>query len=268
MKRYFLLICIMVLPSLLWGQIEYKEEKTKVNSIKKNSGYVYGEGIAESEMQALEIAEQSLRSAVMGVISEKESLQDAETILVNAIKRNSSQIKLKRGTMDRVFLYVSKDNIFPSGDVMAIHRGEEITFPEEEDADFIEESEEEIDIDSDISDFNEELLAESGETDIEKPVEKEPNAQSDSPIVTQLIRLSDMTSLQSFLKAKKEEHKVMWGNVASDINPSWYIIAYSGNEVKAVFDKGLNTRLNYLSGERESLSNYSQYKKIWFMTYE
>lgn len=251
MKKYILLIGIILYPSLLWGQVDYKEEKTKINTIKRDKNYVYGEGFAETLDEALEAAEQSLRSAILGVISEEESLQDAETVLVNAVKRNSSQIQLKRGTMERVFLYVAKKNILASEEVIAIHRPPALEAEPEisEEILWVEPDNNEVIV-------SEEFDSQLAEVDVA------------SPILKQMIRLEDVNSIQNFLKKQKEEHSVMWGNVAADINPSWYIIAYTGNEVKAIFDKGLTTRLNFLTGERESLGKYSQYKKIWFMIYE
>jgi hypothetical protein len=60
----------------------------------------------------------------------------------------------------------------------------------------------------------------------------------------------------------------MWGKVGTEIKPEWYIIAVSGNDIKAVFDKGLNRRKNFLTGENEEVSNYSNCTKIWLTIYE
>lgn len=247
MKKNLLLIAFVLCPLLVGAQIEYKEEKTKINTIKRDKNYVYGEGIADTEKEALELAEDALRSAINGVVAERESLQDTETIVVNAVKRNSSRLQLKRGAFERVFLYVAKDHIFAAEEVVTIPRG--VVEKIEEKAEDVEEAEN------------------NTEENVENIVEESASESVHSPLLTQLLRLTDMVSLQNFLKTKKEEHAAMWGNVGSDIKANWYIVAYEGNEVKAVFDKGLNTRLNLLTGEKESLADYSRYKKIWFTLY-
>jgi hypothetical protein len=60
----------------------------------------------------------------------------------------------------------------------------------------------------------------------------------------------------------------MWGRVTSEINPAWYIIIIADDKVKAVLDKGLNIRRNFLTGEKEDVNNYSQYTKVWITIYE
>ena len=42
MKKIILFIVSLLVPLFVSGQVEYKEEKTKINSIKRNSAYVYG----------------------------------------------------------------------------------------------------------------------------------------------------------------------------------------------------------------------------------
>ena len=76
-------LCIFFCASA-FGQIAFKEEKTKVNSIKRSTKYVYGEGIAETEAEAREIAEQNLRQAILQLVSEEKDLLEAEAVLVNA----------------------------------------------------------------------------------------------------------------------------------------------------------------------------------------
>jgi hypothetical protein len=251
------MIALFAIPLWVCGQVEYAEEKTKINAIKKDAKYIYGEGIAETEADALSAAEQILRSEVMRVISEKESLQDAESVIINAIKGQSSQIKLKRGTMARVFLYVKKENISPGHQTMEVSLWNEPRATEEE------VTEEEVtEVADEITEVEPEVPDMRKTEDIREPDPK-PKPAAAPPIISDILAASGVTDLQTYLQGQKDAYKIMYGKVGTEINPAWYIIAISGNEIKAVFDKGLNTRKNFLTGKQEDMSNYGNCTKIW-----
>lgn len=262
--RYIIVLVCLFSTSLSFAQVAYVEEKAKVNSIKKNADYVYGEGIADTEQEALELAEQSLRSEIMRLISESKTMQDEETILVNAIKKNSSRIKLKRGTMDRVFLYVEKENILLPQQVMTINR--DIIDKEKEDISVVEEDliAEETLLIEEVADI---LMEEETKTETNQPDTPISN-ENLLPTLKALLLCNSKSEFMDYLRKQKEVHKVMWGNVASDINPAWYIGVFTEGKPVAVFDKGLQTRLNLLNGQRESLAGYGKSEKVWFIVYE
>lgn len=89
-----------------------------------------------------------------------------------------------------------------------------------------------------------------------------------SPTLRIIASKTSVADLQQCLKELKAERKIMFGNVSSELNPAWYIIAYSDSGVEAVLDKGISKRKNLLTGEIENLSSYSGSKKIWFLIYE
>ena len=77
-----------------------------------------------------------------------------------------------------------------------------------------------------------------------------------------------MTALRAYLAEQKEAYKVMFGDVRQDFKPSWYVVVYEGEEIKAVLDKGLQRRTNLLSGTKEEIGTYSGFPKMWFIIYE
>ena len=236
-----------------FGQIAFKEEKTKVNSIKRSTKYVYGEGIAETEVEAREIAEQNLRQAILQLVSEEKDLLEAEAVLVNAAKQNTSQIKLKRGTMERVFLYVEKKNIFPSENPFIMEQ----STPKEE------EPEAEV-VKPNVAEKSLPKL-----NGVEIPAETSTTIpEAVSPTLQGILACQDMTSLRTYLTEQKERHKVMFGDVRQDFKPSWYVIVYEGETIKAILDKGLQRRTNLISGIKEEIGTYSGFPKIWFIIYE
>lgn len=250
----------------LQAQVDYQEEKVKINSIKKNAAYVYGEGMAETAEEALAIAESSLESEIRRVISEQESLQDAESVVVSHIRKNAAQIKLKRGTMERVFLYAKKENIVPGDQVMEIGLGR--AQETEEAAEVEEEAPEEV-VEA-VEEMAEDSRA-GREKETEKPASEVSATEAPaktSRIISDLLLASDVKALQTYLEGQKRAHKVMYGKVGTEVAPEWYIIAFQGNEIKAVFDRGLSTRRNLLNGKNEPLSDYGNCTKIWLTVYE
>lgn len=256
LRRYLLSGWLsLFLATALMGQVDFKEEKAKVNAIKRNTQYVYGEGIADTEAEARELAEQNLRQALLQFISEKKDLLEAEAVLVNAAKKNSSQIKLKRGTMERVFLFVKKDNIFPSENPFVISQE-----PQEEEAP----TDTEVVQDKGTGQVPKEpLFAFSSK---EKTADRSVSDKADGTLKS-ILRCENITALRSCLNELKQQHKVMWGELKQDFKPSWYLIPYEGEQIKAVLDKGLQKRNNLLTGEREEMGNYSGLPKIWFIIY-
>ena len=66
------------------------------------------------------MAETSLKNAILSEMGENEKLQDSDQILINSIKKHSEKIQLKRGAMERVFLYVEKKNLLSSDKVVVL----------------------------------------------------------------------------------------------------------------------------------------------------
>lgn len=258
------LVCLLFVLSFslpVSGQVDYKEEKTKINSI-KGIRYIYGEGIAETEEEALMQAEEALKKEIMILAQEKKSLKDADKIIVQAIKKNTSKIELKRGPSFRIFLYAEKNKIQNADYSMMMENPIKTESPKgtpEKEA------------------ATEEYLSAEIEKEIDTeiiPETKEEEKVSDSkieissPILRQIAASSSTSSTMELFARFKEEHKIMWGNVQTDIKSTWYILVCDGDKIIAVLDKGLNNRLNFLSGEKETLNKFSNYKKIWFIIYE
>ncbi|WP_163217701.1 hypothetical protein [Bacteroides sp. 224] len=252
--KHIIACLLMVIPTMIFAQVDYLEEKTKINSIKKNKNYIYGEGMAATEQEALESAESSLRTEIMRLITEKESLQDAETILLNAVKKNSSKVALKRGTMERVFLYVHKDNIMSGGTVMAVDNPVAVAVTKSDEAKVI------------VPDSSlEDLVIEEEIVKIENEVNLNEIA---SPVLRTIVSKKTVADVQKCMQELKAEHKIMYGNVGAEMNPTWYILVYSDQGIEAILDKGMGKRKNFLTGNMDNMNLYGRSKKVWFLIYE
>lgn len=264
--RQLLISILLLWPVYLFAQVEYAEEKTQVNAIKKDANYLYGEGIGNSIEDALLSAKDFLTSDIKRYLQEEVPSVDASSVSISQLVENASKIQFKRGTMDRIFLYIKKTDILNPPSPNASVAEEEITTNQKE---IIAEPEVEVEAAKAPEVIQAPVIAKVEETPAIKQMAKPAIETQESPILNRLLSSPNMETLINELKAAKEEHKVMWGEVKSNnINPSWYIVSFSGNEIKAFMDKGTNKRINLLTREEVSLTDYNNDRKVWFIIFE
>lgn len=90
-----------------------------------------------------------------------------------------------------------------------------------------------------------------------------------SSALESILAEKSVKNLEELMRSLKDEHKLMWGNVRSTVNPKWYVIVYSGDEVKAILGRETNgVRMDLLSNRSDALENYVSDSKVWFVLYE
>ena len=298
MKK-LILCCLLgcLLPVSLTAQVAYMEEKAKVNKIKRSSQSLYGEGVAATVEEATAMAETSLKNAILAEMGDNKELQGADQILINSIKKHSEKIQLKRGAMERVFLFVEKKNLLSSEKVVVLDVASSTAAVQPAVAPAPEVKQEvaakpvepkksvKKNTTQKASTVTDEVNLEAMAAEpVEAPAPKQSNVFTpvsgqvpslgspvavDSPLLKELLALKGSAELERFMRARKDEHKLMWGNVKSSVNPAWYVVVFSDTAIKAVFDKEKNgARVNLLNGKSESLSQYAADNKVWFILYE
>lgn len=297
--RKLILCCLLgcLLPVSLTAQVAYMEEKAKVNKIKRSSQYLYGEGVAATVEEATAMAETSLKNAILAEMGDNKELQGADQILINSIKKHSEKIQLKRGAMERVFLFVEKKNLLSSEKVVVLDVASSTVAaqpavapaPEVKQEVAVQPVEPKKSVKKNTtqkaSTVTDEVNLEAMAAEpVEAPAPKQSNVFTpvsgqvlslgspvavDSPLLKELLALKGSAELEQFMRARKDEHKLMWGNVKSSVNPAWYVVVFSDTAIKAVFDKEKNgARVNLLNGKSENLSQYAADNKVWFILYE
>lgn len=292
MRKIIIIITLALFPSLIWGQVEYMEEKNQVSAIKKDANYIYGEGVGDTEEDANAVAESFLLSEIKRTIQENIPVVEAGSISPEQVLKNACIIKFKRGTMDRIFLYLKKDNIQNSvpcetkveevapAEVLAVQ--EPIVEVEDKGAsiDYLDSMVQALSAVFEQKDINEldetslSMLAyiAANAVDTEKP-DTTPEIVSE-PVVTlpenatwldKFVSAPDVTTLLKYLKEAKDEHKVMWGEVKSRIEITWYVVPINGNRIEAILNP---SRVDLRTGTQKALVNYNSNKKLWFIIYE
>lgn len=208
------------------------ETKKKINSIKKDSQYLYAEATASTEDEAHDIAEEILYDEINEWAATKKKLQNSASLAVNNKQSLWTTISLPRGNMFRSFIYVKKSDILP------VENSEVIG--------------------------NANVVPDKAET-MESTVEEIwPEA------VTTLAGCTEYTDLAAKIKQMKAEGKLeSYARYAQLDNPDACYLAIYNKEGKvlAILSPGSDRR-NVATGRPDGVTNYSGCGAIGFMVNE
>ena len=208
------------------------ETKKKINSIKKDSQYLYAEATASTEDEAHDIAEEILYDEINEWAATKKKLQNSASLAVNNKQSLWTTISLPRGNMFRSFIYVKKSDILPVENSEVI--GNANVVPDK--AGTMESTVEEI----------------------------WPEA------VTTLAGCTEYTDLAAKIKQMKAEGKLeSYARYAQLDNPDACYLAIYNKEGKvlAILSPGSDRR-NVATGRPDGVKNYSGCGAIGFMVNE
>ncbi|MDE6354308.1 MAG: hypothetical protein K2L56_04515 [Prevotella sp.] len=97
-----------------------EEAKKQINSIKKNSQYIYAEATAATESEAKDLAEEMLYEEINTWAANQKKLRNSPTFVVNNKRELWTSMLLPRGNMYRSFVYVRKSDIRPADNTQVI----------------------------------------------------------------------------------------------------------------------------------------------------
>ena len=104
-------VAALMISAVAFAQNSEEAKKT-INSIKKNSQYIYAEATAATQQDAKDLAEE--------ILYEEKKMRINPKIVINNRKELVSSLALPRGNMFRSFIYVKKS------DVLAVENSEMI----------------------------------------------------------------------------------------------------------------------------------------------
>lgn len=116
MKKIVLLFTLILVSSIAMGQSVSKQ----INNVKRSSDYLSAEATMETESTAYEVAEELLAKQVAEYARENNKLMDAPNVIVKDVAGKAEKIKMNRGTMVRVFLYVKKSDVLAANNTRVI----------------------------------------------------------------------------------------------------------------------------------------------------
>jgi hypothetical protein len=118
-KKFTITLLALIIGVAAMAQQESVSKQ--INQIKRNPLYIYSEATMATEEEAREVACEMLLKQVKEYAESKKYLVTADNILIKDIKTKSESLTMRRGTMYRVFVYVSKIDIQPVNNVTNIN---------------------------------------------------------------------------------------------------------------------------------------------------
>ncbi len=237
MKLRTLLICLLACLPLAMLEADNNDDiKKKLNSIKKNSLYIYGEATAATEEEAHALAEEILYDEINSWAAKKRKFQKSADFAVNNVKSLCNTLSLPRGNMIRSFIYVKKSDIIPVNNLEIISNTK---------AEGMEESK------------VERISSSSSSTAAAAAVAATPMRVPSC--IQELIRYTDYFEMVDKLKEMKAAGKVKsHARYANLDNPEvCYLVVYSrAGKVVAILTPG-SERRNVATGKVDAVSNYS-----------
>ena len=112
-------VAALMISAVAFAQNSEEAKKT-INSIKKNSQYIYAEATAATQQDAKDLAEEILYEEINSYVASKKKMRINPKIVINNRKELVSSLALPRGNMFRSFIYVKKS------DVLAVENSEMI----------------------------------------------------------------------------------------------------------------------------------------------
>ena len=245
MKR--IIVSLLALAVVL-GSLATDWRLEKINSIKKNKNYLYGEATVSSQELATSLAYEQLQNEVFAWVQN-------DSITIKDINRLADTVMVRIVNVYRVFAYVEKAKIKP-GTVDTVQTD---TIPAIE-----EPLVETTPVRKDST-----LLTDSVRQVIHKrffgPEGKMRQRQSDA--LLRIKKAKNFFELKEIMQPLKEKGDIIdYGKYATAKHPELcYLIVYdpAGN-IRALLGKGDDERPNLKTGRKDTLKNYRGCGAIWF----
>lgn len=247
-----LLLSWIVLAGATWAQ---QSDTKKINSIKRNSQYLYAEATMNTEEEAYQVAEELLTTYINEYIESKKKLNKAESVIVKDIASKCEKIQMTRGEMSRVFLYVKKSDIIPAENSMTLIK------PESPDSTFDT---------GEVPPAVIEVLPTNGNQFSDNMVAGEAPRLSEAwqqNVIDELMLVSSLTEARALLNRLKAEYKIKrYGSYDECKSPanSFWLIADGNGTLQTILGPGTGQRTNFKTLQYDSLENYSGLNAIWF----
>lgn len=256
MRRILVMLAISIVMSVsLFAQ----NEQQAINEIKRSADYLYAMGTStQNADEASENAKELLALEIEQWL--KENVKGDYSGYVAKSKQNVAEIKTKRGSLNRAFVYVKKSDIltYSSGEsVMVVNTKEEyiVSAP--------------INVDT-MRVVEPQKTAVTGalvaEPVVSQPVEAPP-AYTPNEQEREMLKVSNFTEINKYLATSEREGKVSSYGKHTDATRLFgksYLFVFDREKVLAVLRKDGDSVINISTGSNDSVANYGRCGVIWF----
>lgn len=230
----------------------------RINTIKRNSSYLYAEATAASENEAYETANLLLTKYISEYIVSKKSLKEADNVLIKDKASHCEKISMQRGSMYRVFVYVKKSDIEAVDKVEVIsHQEAEANVPKVVENKELQSSVEEVTSPNSNQSATPDLTLDNSLSEWQQAALKEIASKTSIQQVNIVI-----SKLKSQYKVKRSGNRTR--ACAKPEEACYVVFGDSGNIIALLATPKDGGRLDYISGNQHSLDEYSSNDYVWF----
>lgn len=287
MKQLLFMIFLLCFGFVANAQTESNSKK--ISKIQKDKHYIWAEGIDDTETDAYKAADVELQTRINEYIIESGIAEETKEVIVKNISQLRNEIKMERGGMYRIFLYVNQKDIVESTSptkVITIQRDQV-----EQEEQQIEQQQEEV-MQQEETQQQEDVLQQEEQQEMPETQSVEPlqenadqpssygNAQktqvqekSEAKNIkdffstlseNRLAIIRDLSKSNDLLDAKTKIEKLYNSNLiknfgvkkdCKDEKGSYWIVPINGG-VTVLSPVRDSQRWNFTTGNTDSLSNY------------
>ena len=243
-KRILTIVCIGLLSVMAMGQSDSKT----INTIKRDKSYIYEESTAKDADEAYQSARELLRLRIEEYIAEEKKLRKAEKIIVRDVESVTEEIKVQRGELTRVFLYVKKKNILPAEANVSVMDNDNKT------------QDEKTVVEAEAESVANEAEASPGDSANKLPIAWQQN------VIDKLLGCRTLAEARSVLGREKAEYRVKrYGTPATcaDKTACFWITGDADGRLITVLGPGSTERTNFKTLSKEA-GNIGSEAAIWF----
>lgn len=227
------------------------QKMERVNAIKKNPDYLYGEAtmkeLDEAEALAFELLQTEVDAWLKESATSNSSVDKDLPSTTHHIRQMADTLVLRRAGMYRVFAFLKKSSLQPEPNLQSPSEQETPHTPNQLQV-------------SPVQKEKEHLITPEMERFIKRQFMQRNGA------IERIKGAKNFFELKTILPPLKEQGLVAdYGKYATAVNPEdCYLIVYdiAGN-IKALLDRGETIRLNLKTGKEDSIENYRGCGAIW-----
>ena len=265
MKRVLMtfVICFSV-----FGTLSAQNEQAQINDIKRSLDFLYVTGTSTRSVEEASANALELLSLEIEQWLQEKGTGDFTGYIAKS-KQNVSEIKTKRGSLNRVFAYVKKNDILPYKDeesVMVVTTHEEVATAPIDSISIVT-------VVPDSSDVKQEDNNSKVSAEIESVTQQavqhptfEPNAEE-----KKMLLIRDLSQINKYI-ADGSREGIVGSYGKYDTNTRLfgmsYLYVFDRDKVLAVLRKTGDTIINLSTGQDDAVSNYGRCGVVWFQLKE
>ena len=264
MRKLVFLYILMCAALGVYAQEELTPSQ-QINVIKRDSSFVYAEATDTTVEQSFNAANVQLMLEIKNFILSQRELQEADMVLIKDKAAKCERIEMPRGDKFRMFVYVKKEDIMSAQSITYLPKS---AWQAMEGAQNQSDRAAEEEGYEDVSPLERTNFPAS-------PIQTHETVTASylkdwqKTLLTNMLNCANLNDCLIFLNKMKIQNKVKRvgdsESVPQNSQQAFYAVFSADDKLVTILGKDENgSRINFMTNQNDSISNYSGYKQIWF----